>query len=233
MGLRIWWVNLLLAGCAFFLVAQTFRAWTRESPAVILAEVPDARDAGAASDVQISSPRSLQSESFYRAVTRRNLLSPERTEYVPPPPEPEPEPEPEEVPEADAEPAVISGRRISLRGVVLAKGFKKALIDNPAPQQGDPARIWVSEGDAVGGVAVRSVERETVLLDHQGKTYRVSLYENDGTDASGRQRPGVSRGEDGPRVINTRVERPAPAVPAETEKDAADRGRREVPTPFD
>ncbi len=233
MGRRIWWVNLLLAGCAFFLVAQTFRAWTREFPDVILAETPDARDVGTVSDVPIPSPRSLQPESFYRPVTRRNLLSPDRAEYVPPTPEPEPEPEPEEVPEADAEPAVISGRRISLRGVVLAGDFKKALIDNPAPQQGDPARIWVSEGEAVGDVTVRSVERETVLLGHQGKTYRISLYENDGTDASGRQRPEVSRGEDRPRVINTRVARPAPAVPAETEKDTADRGRRKVLTPFD
>jgi hypothetical protein len=232
MGRRIWWINLALAGCAAFLGVQTFRAWNREIPAVSSPEEPDAREATPVPDVQISSRRSLQPESLYGAVTQRNLLSPDRAEYVPP--TPEPEKAPEEIPEAEPEPAVISGRRISLRGVVMAGNFKKALIDNPAPKQGDPARIWVSEGEALGGVTVRSVEREAVLLDHQGKTYRVSLYENDGTGVSRRQSLGASGGEGQPRVINTRIAPPVPAASGDSSgNDAVDRSRRKVLTPFD
>lgn len=234
MGRWIWWINLALAGCAVFLGVQTFRAWNREIPAASSAEEPDAREAEPMVDARIPPRRSLQPESLYGAVTQRNLLSPDRAEYVPPTPEPEPEKATEEIPEAEAEPAVISGRRISLRGVVLAGNYKKALIDNPSPQQGDPARIWVSEGEAVGGVTVRSVEREAVLLDHQGKMYRVSLYENDGTRVSRRQNPVASGGEGQPRVINTRIAPPVPAASGDSSgNDAADRGRRKVLTPFD
>ena len=231
MGRRIWWINLALAGCAAFLGVQTFRAWNREIPAVSSPEEPDAREAAPVSGARIPPRRSLQPESLYGAVTQRNLLSPDRTEYIPPMPEPEPEKAIEEPPAAEAEPAVISGRRISLRGVVLAGDFKKALIDNPAPRQGDPARIWVSEGDDLDGVSVRSVERETVLLVHEGKTYRVSLYEKDEAGAPRRQAATGAGGDGQPRVITTRTPPPAPA--ASTGSDASDRRRREVLTPFD
>lgn len=234
MGRRIWWINLALAGCAVFLGVQTFQAWNRKIPAVFSPGEPEVREANPLLDARIPPRRPLQPESLYGAVTQRNLLSPDRAEYVPPAPEPEPEKAPKEIAVADAEPAVISGRRISLRGVVLAGNFKKALIDNPAPQQGDSGRIWVSEGEALDGVTVQSVERENVLLEHQGKIYRVSLYENEGTGASGRQSLAASAGKDQPRVINTRI---APSVPEASGdasgNDTLDRSRQKVLTPFD
>jgi hypothetical protein len=225
---------LALAGCAVFLGVQTFQAWNLEIPAVSSPGKPDVPEVEPMPDTRVPLRRSLQPESSFGVVTRRNLLSPDRAEYVPPTPERELEKAPDEIQEATAEPVVISGRRISLRGVVLAGDYKKALIDNPAPQQGDPARIWVSEGESLDGVTVQSVERKMVLLEHQGKIYRVSLYEKEGTSVSRMQNPAGSGGEGQPRVINTRIAPPVPATSGDSSaSDAAGRSRRKVLTPFD
>lgn len=81
-------------------------------------------------------------------------------------------------PEALAEAPARLG--LSLRAIVKQGGRSKAFID----QGGASGGLWVGEGSAIGGLTVLSIRQQSVVLQGEGSSYRLTL------NYSGRGRAG-------------------------------------------
>ncbi len=172
MGSRIWLVNILMAGVLVFAGISAWDAWLRE-----LKEIPgmDSKSSGGGAQELKKSQTVLFAEQKYDLLVDQNLFSPKREEYVPSedsgdeaPPEPE-------VPE---EPDVrISGERVVLYGVVITRGKKTALINNPGGKLGEGEYQWIKEGQALANLKVEAINPKGVVLDDGGQKYQISLME--------------------------------------------------------
>ncbi|MBU6527632.1 hypothetical protein OGR47_11640 [Methylocystis sp. MJC1] len=74
--------------------------------------------------------------------------------------------------EALAEPPSRLG--LSLRAIVKQGGRGKAFISQGAADVG----LWVGEGAAVGGLTVLSINHQSVVLQGEGSSYRLTLNYN-------------------------------------------------------
>lgn len=85
-------------------------------------------------------------------------------------------------PEALAEAPARLG--LSLRAIVKQGGRSKAFID----QGGASGGLWVGEGTAVGGLTVSSISQQSVVLQGEGNSYRLTLnYSGRGGGAGGQE----------------------------------------------
>lgn len=219
---RIWLLNAVLLAVFWALGLAAYRAWIDDSDSVGTVDVEVAANGNPNVSIPVSPP-GLAAESLYRVVARRNLFSPGRAEYRPPPP-PVPVSAPAAEKDVPPEPAVIQGREIRLYGVVLAGDYRKALLDNPEPDQAETPVVWVAPGDAFGGGRILTIEPERVRLEIQGDVMGVRLYEpRDSRRAA--MRGGNDRTAGGrPRVLSTG------AQPSEKENGPANAGTSPPPS---
>ena len=144
------------------------------------------------------------------------------------------EPEPE--PEAEAEPVAsdvkISGKTITLYGVVIMNDYNKALISNPVRKNDEPQDKWISVGDTVGNLTVVAIEKESVSFQDGSKKYDVLLYDDKKRIGTGQQTKPAA-----PQVISTESQKKtAGAEKRESKKDSkkekTDEGFKIMKTPF-
>jgi len=137
----------------------------------------------------------LPSESHYRAVTERNLFSPDRVGFLPEETEPAPETELIKIP----------GKKITLYGVILTEDSATALVTNPEMKFGERRTIWVKSGDQLGSLNVTLIEKESISLTDGKKKYKILLY-----DQSKRKgRKAVAKKEE-PTVVMTKSKQTKP-----------------------
>ncbi len=224
MGSKIWLVNLLLAGVAAFCGVQAYESWTRPPRPIAAARQsePLAPDQGK----RLVKPN-MPAESAYRAMVEKNLFSPDREEYIPP----EPTEEAEE-PEAEVKQVKVSGRKIVLYGVILMKGYRAALINNPE-RGGEREQIWVKPGEAIGeDLTVDAIREKSLLVAEKDKKYEILLY--DDKKPKSRSTP---QEESGPTVVSTEAKKPAkPSKPKDKSKpkqeSVSDEEYEIIKTPF-
>ena len=113
--------------------------------------------------------------SAYVDITKANLFSVERQEFIPEVEETEPEAEPE-TQDDDAAVESLDTDKIVVYGVILMDGYQKALVSNPDKK--DPKKnIWVSKGDALDKFKVAEIRNDRLILSKKSKKYSVLLYD--------------------------------------------------------
>ncbi|MDM8550689.1 hypothetical protein QUF72_11450 [Desulfobacterales bacterium HSG2] len=167
---KIWFINILLAGLAVFFGIKAHDVWINEEKAN-----PEMRVAPGKSGTSFNRPvkrvfyKRMPPESVYDVVAGKNLFSPDRAEFIPEEPEPESEPEVEQI--------SLSGKKITLYGVIIMDDYKSALISNPFPAEpGERKNKWVKEGETVGDFEVAEIQKGRILLAEKGKKYEIPLY---------------------------------------------------------
>ncbi|MCF8083219.1 MAG: hypothetical protein K9M96_09000 [Deltaproteobacteria bacterium] len=160
-------------------------------------------------------------EATYEVVVENNLFWPDRSENSvknnekPQPKKKGPDPRLLKVLQATA-------KQVSLYGVLITDGEKKALIRSPgAPalpgrknnQQVPGGEIkWVKVGDPVNRFTVNDITKSGVVLGAEGLKFDIALYDQDRPKPRAPQKPIA-----GPIVIDTK-KGPEPAPPAEKAK---------------
>ena len=169
---KIWLINIGLAVFFIFFGIKALDVWTKE--ALTPLEIKTVKAAATSMEDIRTVKNSVLSELVYESVASQNLFSPERTE--PRTEEPEQEKESEEKKPVD-KPPKISGREISLYGVIIMEGYVSALISNPKPESGERNSKWVKVGDLIGDFEVKEIKEESVVLIEGNERYEIKLFD--------------------------------------------------------
>ena len=159
---KIWLINFVLTVLALIMGFNTYNVWVRDEQKI---EIKDNKKFKTPLNVKKINSRKTLPESSYRVIVDKNLFSPDREEFIP------------EKTETEVKQVKISGRKITLYGVIIMDNYKKALIDNPAREMDDPLHKWVKEGDMVGDFIVATINNESILLKEGIKKYEILLYD--------------------------------------------------------
>ncbi len=193
---KIWIFNIVLAACAIFFGIKAHDIWTVNDKTV-----PKKRA------VQRSKPQPVKRiakqrtvpESAYKVIADRNLFSPDRIELIPEEPEKEKEPEPE------VKRLRVSGKTITLYGVVITDDYTSALINNPVQGEDEGRYKWIKQGDNIGDLSVTAIRKESILLAESGKKYEILLYD--------KKKPGrsnIAKKETRPTIVISGSEKKQP-----------------------
>lgn len=122
-----------------------------------------------------SSEDEEQKGDAYTIITKRNIFSPQRKEWV--------------VKAIKLKPVDLAKKRkpkkkaftgkpkkIVLHGIVIAGNIRKALINNPMTGVIKKKTLYVEEGDELDGYKVISIESDRIRLDWHGEEIVVMLY---------------------------------------------------------
>ncbi len=194
---RIWLINAILALCVLFVGGRAYRVWTQEEP--VEAMEPSLDLPVLASEKTRTNERGSLRESAYSVIAERTLFRPDRVEFLPESSEPTAR---EEIP-------LISGRRLSLYGVIIMGNDRKALIDNPIRQPDEPGKKWVRVGEVMGNWTVSAIEPESILLVEGAKNYKIPLYTKESGKSS--RSPDKGRSTSSPTIVNTETQQPSSA----------------------
>ncbi|MCP4351778.1 MAG: hypothetical protein GY795_40465 [Desulfobacterales bacterium] len=165
---KIWIFNILLVACAVFFGIKAHDTWTgNDNTPPKKQEVKKAKPG----PVKRIAKQRTAPESAYKVVADRNLFSPDRIEFIPEEPETEEEPEPE------VKQLRVSGRTITLYGVIITDDYTSALINNPVRGEDEGRFKWIKEGDSIGDISVTSIRKESILLAENDKKYEILLYD--------------------------------------------------------
>jgi hypothetical protein len=219
MNAKIWMVNLALAALLVFAGSRIVQ---------ILHEHPQTPAGIRSSEVEGHAPQkkedrnNLEQQRAYELIVTQSLFSPERKEYTP-------QPEPEEEEEADDSPRLL-GSRITLYGVVMTDGEKKALINNPNGRLGDGKYAWIEEGQQVGNLEVIAIQPDEIHLNDGNTRHQVTLMK--------KRSPGKRRGserESQPTVVSSGAAQKGKGLAAKTvsssgDSEEADSASREKPS---
>jgi len=192
---RVWLINIVLALCVLFVGSSAYHVWTRQEP--VEAMEPSAQLPVPAPEKIRTNERGSSRESTYSVIAERTLFKPDRVEFLPQSVEPTVQ---EELP-------LISGRRMSLYGVIITGDNRKALIDNPIQKPDEPKKKWVRVGEMMGNWAVSAIEPESILLREGTKEYRIPLYTKESRNSS--LSPDRGRPTSSPTVVNTETQGPS------------------------
>jgi hypothetical protein len=157
-------INVLLALLFTFFVIKTYGVWKKGDNRTSENQMVEKAKPHSAKKV---TKRRAPPDSYYKAVVKRSLFSPDRAEFIPEVLESEQELEAEKVP----------GRKIILYGVVLMEDYATALVNNPEIKPGDRPSLWVRAGDRLGIFKVASIQKESILLTDGTKQYKIPLYD--------------------------------------------------------
>jgi hypothetical protein len=211
---RIWLINVILALCVLFVGSSAYHVWSREEP--VEAMEPSAELPVPAPEKMRTNERGSLRESAYSVIAERTLFRPDRVESLPEPSEPTVR---EELP-------LISGRRMSLYGVIIMGDDRKALIDNPIRKPDEPEKKWVRVGEMLGNWTVGAIEPESILLKEGGNTYKIPLYTKESMGSS--RSPDRGRSTSSPTVVDTETQQPSSAPKAISSGTRAAK-KREIP----
>jgi hypothetical protein len=148
--------------------------------------------------IQTSDRKSLR-KSAYSVIVERTLFRPDRAEFLS---------ETTEV-VVEEKPPLVAGRRLNLHGIIIVDDDRKALIDNPNQEPGQPRRKWVRVGEVLEDWTVGAIEPESIVLQGRTKKHRIPLY----TKKSAKSSPTPDRtpSTSSPTVMNTETQRPSSA----------------------
>jgi len=166
---KVWIVNIALALCTVFFSLEAYTVWS-EKP-IDLSAVEETKKA-AVKPVEKIESISLPRESFFDDIVDKNLFSSLRvSEREEKKTAKEPEPKIVEV--------KVGGKEILLYGVVLAGGYKKALIANVDDKKGTDRPVkWVEVGDDIGdGFVVADIQKESIVFEKDNGRYETPLYD--------------------------------------------------------
>ncbi|QTA80614.1 Uncharacterized protein dnl_29240 [Desulfonema limicola] len=215
---KIWLINVILTFIAVFLCIRIYVLWTDK--VFTRSEIPVNNGFEESSDIVRPGIEKTLSESAYKVIVDRNLFSPDREEFIPD----ETQPEPEQI--------NISGRKISLYGVIIMDDYKKALIDNPVREPGDRPEKWVQVGDIVGELTVAAINSESILLNEGSKKYEISLYDKEKKRLRSAPAP-VEERSSAPNVVSAGSEKPRQKPSDTSNKEKISEDEYEiVKTPF-
>jgi hypothetical protein len=152
-----------LAGLNAWLLALALEEGPRaEAPAQIATA-----DQASGSLASRAAPPAGKPISAYGQTVGRPLFFKARTPYVPPPPAPPPTPKPAAMPHpAPVDPGLVLG------GIVILEETKKAYVLNKKDRRG----AWVSEGEAILGWTVESIDAITAKLRQSDRSIELQLY---------------------------------------------------------
>jgi len=183
---RTWVINFILAVMVVFLGIEAYGIWAEEQESL-----PDAGSAKGASPPSIKAfgKINLPAQSDYDAIVNHNLFSMGRS--------------PDGVEKEEMEPEVKAGpderlvkllestiKQISVYGVMIIDGEKRALIkspampvldkskNRPAPHAGEETK-WVKIGEGLNRFTVNDIKASGVVLGAEGLSFDVALYDKD------------------------------------------------------
>jgi hypothetical protein len=207
-------INIMLALALIFFGFKIYGVWKKGEVAVIGNQKTG--KAAPHSQKRVAGRKNLP-ESYYKTVAKRDLFSPDRTEFVPDVSESEVESERQKMP----------GKKITLYGVVMIDDDITALVSNPEKKSGEKPSKWVRTGDRLGDVTVVSIEKDSILLSDGTKNYRISLYDH----IKSQIRPAATITEQ-PTVITIKKE-PKPEKPEKPKNEKISNEQHEtISTPF-
>jgi hypothetical protein len=112
----------------------------------------------------------LKPSAAYQATLSHPVFFKTRRPYAPPPPPPPPVvavlPPPPPAPPPDPQ--------LTLAGVTIAAGVKKAYL---VPKANPAGGSWVMEGDEIGGWRVGTITDAAIALENAGRTLQLLLYD--------------------------------------------------------
>ena len=179
-------INFILAVMVVFLGIEAYGIWAEEQESL-----PDAGSAKGASPPSIKAfgKMNLPAQSDYDAIVNHNLFSMGRS--------------PDGVEKEEMEPEVKAGpderlvkllestiKQISVYGVMIIDGEKRALIKSPAmpvsdgskrrpvPHAGEETK-WVKVGEGLNRFTVNDIKASGVVLGAEGLAFDVALYDKD------------------------------------------------------
>ncbi|MFP4087440.1 MAG: hypothetical protein ACLFUL_11675 [Desulfobacteraceae bacterium] len=205
MSFRIWLIILFLAMGDIFLGLKAVRVWSDGEKA--LPETENQKSTPPPVNKMVK--REMIPEAEYEVIAKKDLFRPHRSEVVKEPPGKEPTKE--KAPDKRLLKALQETvKRISVYGVMMVNGEKKALIKNPVtpvlgdkrnkaqPPHAGEAIKWVKAGDAVNRFTVKEIKPTGVVLKAEGIDFDIVLYDED----KPKQRASEKRAT-GPVVIDT------------------------------
>jgi type II secretory pathway component PulC len=219
---KLFIINILLGILLAVILVKTYGVWKWDEGSLV---APLTRKASLKLPHVPGIRAYAESEAAYGTITKHNLFSNDRREYV------------AEAPQEEKPLVVdnrIQGKKIVLYGVVLFQNRKSALISNPVSGKDAQPYVWVREGEHIGGLKMVEIEKDFAVLRERGQTYRILLHGAD-RDRDRAGAPAGARKVEKARVI---VTQPAPAeshpqTPQAVRKKAdADEGFETVNTPF-
>lgn len=223
MNNRIVLINVILVAVILAESFMVIRLWSAEDTVVTAAKKASSKTSGAHVAHSYSS-RNMPPLSSYVDITKYNLFSPERQEYIPEVREVVPEPK-EEVEAVITE---LTTDKIKLYGIIRAGDYRKALVSN-FEKKGDRSSVWVKEGEKIDGFLLSSIEKDRLIVANGGKKYSVLLYD----DKKPKQRQHVQK------KVTTKVIKPKPkknnkSSPAKKKggEKALEEGYEIISTPF-
>lgn len=187
MSPKAWMINLILAVAVVFLGIKTYDAWSRtENP------LPEAGDGKPSAPVPHKTvvKADIPAETEYDSVVRHNLFSVSRSPQGKEREEPEQKSKGAEQPD----PRLLKTlqqtvKQISVYGVMMVDGEKKALLRSPpvpvlkrnrtrepSPPPGQEI-TWVKVGDPVNRFTVKEINTRGVVLGAEGLAFDVVLYD--------------------------------------------------------
>jgi hypothetical protein len=216
--MKIWMINIVLAGLAAYLGVSAAREWTKGE--TVLVQAPAASQETQKTQAQrppSTQPRTMPRQEAFKVVVEKNLFASEREEIKeevkPPPPAQQAAP-----PKPEPEPAKFS---FTLYGMIATKGVKKALIDSseeqaagkkPRPQEkkAKPSGPqWYEVGEGEDGWTLASVERDKVVIKVGKESQVVNLYDKE----KPKQRAAAVAKSQGPTVVTVATQAAASAQP--------------------
>lgn len=214
---KIWMFNIILVACAIFFGIRAHDVWTGKEKTVPKKQAeravsrPEKRSAG----------RRTAPESAYRVIADRNLFSPDRKEFIPEEPEKEKEPEPE------VRQLRVSGKTVTLYGVIMTDNYKSALISNPVRGDDERKHRWIKKGDKIGDIAVADIQKESILLTEGDKKYEILLYDRKKSGTKNTVEKNIR-----PTVVISESEKKQPAVSKSKKQESSDDEYEIINTPF-
>jgi type II secretory pathway component PulC len=166
MNSRIWLINVALLGIVSFFGIKTYGVWSH--PGGIPEKKTTFKSAVRSAKTPIAATRKkMPPAGVYDIIVKKDLFDPERQHVV------------EEVSEkeTDVKDVPTMSTNVFLYGVVLTQSSRQALMTDPDKKTRRKKVLWVREGDNLGDFRVSRIEREKVVLEKDGKTYDISLYD--------------------------------------------------------
>ncbi|MBW1818513.1 MAG: hypothetical protein JRJ60_15325 [Deltaproteobacteria bacterium] len=177
MGLKIWVVNIMLAGVAVVFGIKAYAVWSEEAR-----NAPESPSEGKSSALPAKKVvrRDVPKERSLSIIAKNNLFSPERKEIEPEQEKSTAKPEPEKQKEEEKPRELKAGKKkMFLYGVLMAEGCEAALITNPNWKTEKKQQAWVRVGDTVEGFKVATIEKERIVLTADGNEVEMFLYDKE------------------------------------------------------
>lgn len=199
---KVWLINIVLAVVFFSIAIQAAEVWKQEDQFVLKAAAADHKVSVAKNRMM---PKKEEPEGAYDLIAEKSLFSEDRTEYI--------------SEKNGAETDVLQTRKsrqpVFLYGVVMVGDYRKALIQENAGGSGKDR--WVYEGDRVGGMTVKTIDKEKLSLLSDSETVEIHLHDR----GKPKKAPSKMAETEAPTVVTLSSADSAPSPEIETQKSAA------------